>query len=151
MRAIVGLGLLFLAGVCVPKGFATTIEIVSHRHEYRRASAVVVGTVTSISTPRDGRGYAVRMRVDKRWKGPRAPELTVRSDQGLSGCGLRFEVGDKYLVYAVIDQETPDTPRELRVFPCSRSRQLDRLTAERVREYKQLNSRWFRLGSHLPL
>jgi len=75
----------------------------------------------------------------------------VRFHWGSDGCGLRFEVGDKYLVYAVFDQERPDTPRELWVFPCSRSRQLDQLDAKRVREYKQLNSRWFRLSSHLPL
>jgi hypothetical protein len=153
MRTIAALGLLLLSGIYAPKGFATTIAIVSHRQEYRQARAVFVGTVISVADASypSFRGYMVRFRVDKRWKGPSVPELNVRSDQGFRGCGPRFEVGEKYLVYALIEQEQPDDPPELAVDICSRSRRLDRHTSKDVREYKELNSMWFRLWSHVPL
>jgi hypothetical protein len=153
MRTVAALGLLLLSGIYAPNGFATTIAIISNRAEYRGTQAVFVGTVVSVAPARypSYRGYMVRFRVDKRWKGPKVPELSVRSDQGYAGCGPRFEVGEKYLVYAGIEQAQPDDPPELAVDPCSRSRRLDRQTSKEVRGYKELNSMWFRLWSHLPL
>ena len=150
MRGTVPLWFLLTSVIGAPLCFATTISIVSHRYEYRHSSAVFVGMVISITQPRDGRGDAIRFRVDKRWKGPSVPELTVRARSGAGSYIPRFDIGKKYLVYSSFEEDTPDTPRELFVKGLGRTRELDRLTPERVREYKQLNSPWFRLCSHIP-
>jgi hypothetical protein len=153
MRRNVTLWFLLSSVLFAPLCFATTISVVSHRYVYRNSSAVFVGTVISVTEPRDGRGYAIRFRVDKRWKGPRIPELTVRAPSGAGTYIPRFEVGEKYLVYSSFEQDTPSTPRELHVEEfggIGRTRRLNQFTPEKVREYKQLNSPWFRLWSHIP-
>jgi|HubBroStandDraft_4_1064222.scaffolds.fasta_scaffold42289_3 hypothetical protein len=69
----------------------------------RHAKAVFVGEVLEIaSTPKaelkmGASSYAIRLRVERYWKGVRTREVTVHTD--MVGCGPRFEVGRKYLVY----------------------------------------------------
>jgi hypothetical protein len=70
----------------------------------RHAKVVLVGEVLDITdTPKTdlemgANRYSVRLRVDRFWKGVKTREVTVHTD--MVGCGPRFEVGRKYLVYA---------------------------------------------------
>jgi hypothetical protein len=46
-------------------------------------------------------GLAVRFRVFKSWKGAAADELIVRTESQVTMCGVDFQVGQTYLVYAI--------------------------------------------------
>jgi hypothetical protein len=102
---------------------ACTIEIRgdgSPGYMRRHAKVVFVGEVLEITdTPKaelelGANHYSVRLRVDRFWKGVKTREATVHTD--MFGCGPRFEVGRKYLVYAFGEElETANTgTRELR-------------------------------------
>lgn len=70
------------------------------------ATAAFTGTVVSVreSTERTEHGRwpvrVVRFRVDGAWKGVNAPEVTVLTGMGGGDCGLDFDRGVRYLVYA---------------------------------------------------
>jgi hypothetical protein len=135
-----------------PPTVACSIEITSHRSDYRHARAVFVGEVLSVeeySTAEGEANHEVRFRVEKRWKGPKATELTVWSDLGrVCGGGPSFEVGQRYVVYAHESASVDVARLEAAVF--NRSRRLDVHGSERAAERRQLDSRWFRWRSRLP-
>lgn len=71
------------------------------------ATAVFTGTVVSIRettvSPEPGRWRPARMvgfRVDGAWKGVSAPKVVVLTGMGGGDCGLDFDRGARYLVYA---------------------------------------------------
>jgi hypothetical protein len=70
-----------------------------------RAKSVFVGEVveirkTSASDSEEGTSpFAVRLRVEKYWKGVKTIAVTVHVD--LHGCGPAMKVGKKYLVFAM--------------------------------------------------
>jgi hypothetical protein len=142
------LGLISLVG---PRGTACTVEVRGHRQEYRSARAVFAGTVLSVA-PADAGLVAVRLRVDRIWKGPRAKELTVLSDQGRACGGPRFATGEQYLIYAVdhASADKAEQNRELDVPFWSRSRELKTEGANNARERAELDSRSFRFRAWLP-
>ena len=74
----------------------------------RRAKAVFVGEVIAAreATREDERNhsapYVFRLRVERYWKGVKTPEISISAMDGPPHCcGMEFEVGEKYLVYAV--------------------------------------------------
>jgi len=87
---------------------ACTITVIGDgtpRSRLHHAKNVFVGEALEITdstqddVERGASPYAIRFRVEQYWKGVKTSELTVHSD--LTGCGPFFQVGHKYLVYAL--------------------------------------------------
>jgi hypothetical protein len=75
-------------------------------HEYGRASAVFVGTVTGLKTNKRGKGSydltprVFRFSVERAFSGVEGAEVEVATGRGGGDCGYNFRRGEKYLVYA---------------------------------------------------
>ena len=93
-----------------PAASACSCEAPSQAKAFRKAWAVFVGQAVEIEQ-REYRAdepggerlfpYAIKFKVERYWKGVKASEIVVSSDQGLLPCHLgRFVVGERYLVYA---------------------------------------------------
>jgi hypothetical protein len=95
---------------CVPPG--------PPREALAQAEAVFAGRVVSVGEQRGGdpdQPYLeVRIVPDRRWKGAAADTVTVRTPPNSAVCGVAFETGREYLVYA-------EGGGGLRVFLCSRT------------------------------
>jgi hypothetical protein len=75
-----------------------------------QAEAVFSGIVLSASGERNPQQperwpVQVTLRVTRRWKGPVADTLVIRTGEGGGDCGIRFQVGAEYLVYASGENE----------------------------------------------
>ncbi len=64
-----------------------------------RSAATFVGEVLSVE-PRRARGNAVKLRVERTFKGTLAAAVTLFTPDQPAACGRNFEVGERYLVYA---------------------------------------------------
>jgi hypothetical protein len=131
---------------------ACTIEVTSHRSDYRHARAVFVGEVLSVEEDPAAQGsakYVIHLRVEKRWKGPKTTELAIRSDLGRVCGGPRFATGQRYLVYAGESAEEEDQST-LVASSSPRSHALPSDHPDRAAERRQLDSRWFRWRARLP-
>jgi hypothetical protein len=138
------MGIVFAMVGATPSVEACTIVVVGHRSEFRASRAVFLGTVVSVLPGERGLSL-VKLRVDKRWKGPNSREMEILSDQGQRCGGPRFEAGKQYLVYARHD-ENPDGPLEV---PASSRSKPAEFSGASEREFRQLDSLWFRLRSRL--
>ncbi|MDQ3804778.1 MAG: carboxypeptidase regulatory-like domain-containing protein [Acidobacteriota bacterium] len=75
-------------------------------HEYGRASAVFVGTVTGLKTNKREEGSydfsprVFRFSVEQAFLGVAGHEVEVATGTGGGDCGYNFRRGEKYLVYA---------------------------------------------------
>jgi hypothetical protein len=125
------------------------VEYPTNRRAFRDARAVFIGTPVSswISQPDyDVEGpdmfiTAVRLMVEKSWKGVKTSEVTILSDSSLElqqTCGVGFTRGERYLIYAYGD--------ELKAMTfCGRDVTPVRAGDESaVKRLKQLGSFWFR-------
>ena len=84
----------------------------------REASTVVfTGEVVSIAPIEEG--YFVEFGVSERWKGPEGETIQVKTAANSAACGYAFDIGERYLVYAV-GEET-----DLSVNICGRTAPLD--------------------------
>jgi hypothetical protein len=76
------------------------------RKQFRHSAAVFVGQVVNIKVSGDlnaaklGYPYEITLQVEKSWKGAKGSKAVILSDNGLMGCSLRFQEGQRYLVYA---------------------------------------------------
>ena len=73
--------------------------------ERKKSKAVFVGEVVEIIVPKTASGAAawvaeVRFKVQRKWKGAEAEEISVFTANVCCACGFKFEVGESYLVYA---------------------------------------------------
>ena len=150
---------LFLAvlALVAPATFACSCSGVPRHHkDFREAKAVFIGQVTSISEGvyasanlpddlKDEVAREIRFKVGKNWKGAGRPEIVAWLDKGSEICsGLRFRDGEKWLVYAY------EFEGILIVHSfCSRTRPLETQDGYAEKEFKQLNSSWFRLKARL--
>ncbi len=67
----------------------------------KEAEAVFVGEVLAVSRDTAKRTMAINFKVEEYWKGVTYREVLVVSTlPGPGSCGLRVEVGEKFLVYA---------------------------------------------------
>ena len=91
------------ACVCVLLENPTSEEVKARfTHELKEASVVFSGEVTHLDK------FKVKFKVEKVWKGDTAEEITMLTgtkdnDDGtitISSCDYRFELGEKYVVYA---------------------------------------------------
>ena len=140
--------------------YSCTCLQTAHRKEFRQSDANFAGRVTEIredasyippklkvslnlqkmldSTKR----YLVRFKVEQKFKGVEGKEIVVDAYQSNSPCsGMEFLKGESYLIYA--DRKDG---RLTGGALCSRTRKLDRTS----KEYKELNSFWFRFRSRFP-
>ena len=65
-----------------------------------KSKAVFSGTVVAIDKKPGDFYVTVRFKVEEFWKGKLSKEATVSTGQGGGDCGYKFEVGQRYLVYA---------------------------------------------------
>lgn len=155
-QATLIVGLLILSA---QNAYSCTCEQITHRKEFRQSDVVFAGTVidvtedTSYVPPKlkvssalqkiidSTKRFVVRFKVEKKFKGVEGQEVQVdafRSDFGCSG--MVFGIGESYLIYA---DRTEGSLTGGNI--CSRTRKLDRIS----KEYKELNSFWFRLSSRV--
>jgi hypothetical protein len=71
------------------------------------------------------RGFEYEFTVDKMWRGVPARTSSVLTGRGAGDCGVRFEVGKSYLVYAHCDGEG-----DCFTIICTRTRELGRATED---------------------
>ncbi len=72
----------------------------SPREEMRRSKVVFVGTVVEADV--DGRNSSYRLRVEKSWKGSVSEFITISTADGT--CSHSFDIGERYLVYALVER-----------------------------------------------
>jgi hypothetical protein len=90
-------------------------QLIAH---YKATSAVFVGTVTLLQRavfsngPRDPEQMLVAyLTVDETFKGISTKEVAVMTEANSSGgCGLRFQVGQQYLVFAEPPRQSTESP-----------------------------------------
>jgi hypothetical protein len=99
----------FLIVLVYSSAMACECEIHKHRIDFRRATAVFIGTVTSITEPavpediedmKPQFSRLIKLKVDKRYKGGSIENEAVWSYEIPYSCGgFTFEVGKQYLIY----------------------------------------------------
>ena len=107
------LTLMLLAAYLLSPSLADACECVCTKHwntsplaMKRHSSAVFVGEIlevrelTEAEKTSDPIGYAIRMRVERYWKGVETKEVVVRSRLGCCSPQM-WDIGRKYLVYGV--------------------------------------------------
>ena len=85
------------------------------------AAAVFSGRVTAVSAPADAGGsmpVQVTFAVARSWKGVDRPAIVVNTPASSASCGVNFEKGQEYLVYALRSEGRLETNL------CSRTTQL---------------------------
>jgi hypothetical protein len=87
----------FACHCSLPKPKSLKREVEKARKESR---SVFSGRVLEISHDPQNFYRTVKFKVEKSWKGTLPEETTVVTGLGGGDCGYRFEVGEKYLVYA---------------------------------------------------
>ena len=108
---------LMLAGApdCT-SGALCSCAIRSPEISYARAEAVFVGVVTHAGEIGGEHGQPVTLRITRTWKGDSAENIVVHDAHP---CGVVFQAGVEYLVYALRDQDG-----RLYTTFCARSRPL---------------------------
>ena len=84
-----------------------------------KSKAVFSGKVVEVIQNPQFLYVEVRFKVESSWKQVRTDELIIRTGRG-GDCGYRFEVGQRYLVYAYGSGES-----RLETNICQRTRELD--------------------------
>jgi hypothetical protein len=96
-----------------------------------QASAVFEGIVTQLAPVAEE--VEVSLRVTRTWKGVSTETVRVRTRKDTAACGVAFEVGRGYLVYAN-QSAAADTAIPLEVLRCGRTR----LAAEADEDFVEL-------------
>jgi hypothetical protein len=98
----------------------------SPAQEVRKSTAVFRGRVLSHEEDTGNKKRRVRFEVLAAWKGPVAPELTVETGWGGTDCGLSFQSGHEYVVYANPRDPAASNPMDtLETDACTRSNRVD--------------------------
>lgn len=90
-----------------------------------KSSAVFLGTVMAVDRKPGDLYVAVRFKTEEFWKGALGNEVTVFTGVGRGDCGYKFEVGERYLVYAYRYNDT-----ELGTNICQRTAELIEATLD---------------------
>lgn len=113
---------------CPTVGGQTSEEIQKSRlNVFERTAAIFIGEVIELEQNK------VKFKVEKIWKGDSVDEITMSIQQGKhngksvsTSCDYRFEMGERYLVYAIYIND------ELNTGACSRTTSLKQV--ERAEE-----------------
>jgi hypothetical protein len=92
----------------------------SPREELRKAKAVFTGEIVEITPVSQGSSYLIKFKVKRFWKGVKGEFINVQSPGGL--CGLPFNVGEVWIVYAY--------GRELWTDNCRRTKKAENATED---------------------
>ena len=93
----------------------------------QHSDAVFAGRVVDIRYGGERSDNAVTFQVEGVWKGPLARQIRVFTASDDGRCGIGFELGRRYLVYANRDERT------LRAGSCSRTQRLNQHAREDLR------------------
>lgn len=151
MKQVVFIICLIVVSACSVQACSPVIQ--SHTKYFRKAKAVFIGTpieinVNDISQDSEElkyNPYKIKFRVEKSWKGNK-PEIMVVSDNGSGPCDqVKFQIGEKYLVYAFGKNLVVTT------YVGNRSWVVNKMDDFRKKEFAELDSFWFRLKANLWL
>jgi len=100
---------IFFGVLSVSNGFACTCMLSPKaqsldsavKKAYKNSSAVFVGEVTEIIQKPDVFFVEVKIKIEQKWNNGIAETVTIFTGKGGGDCGYHFEVGKKYLVYAL--------------------------------------------------
>ena len=79
------------------------------KEAYKKSSAVFIGEVIEVIKNPNVFFVEVRFKVEKTWNSESENEITITTGRGNGDCGYKFEVGEKYLVYAYGDKNNLGT------------------------------------------
>lgn len=68
--------------------------------DFQKATAVFVGRVLDVQRKENAENITVKFTVQKYWKGKISNTVKVMTASNSAACGVNFEVGKDYLVYA---------------------------------------------------
>lgn len=68
--------------------------------DFQKATAVFVGRVLDVQRKENAENITVKFAVQKYWKGKISNTVKVMTASNSAACGVNFEVGKDYLVYA---------------------------------------------------
>jgi hypothetical protein len=95
---IVVLVLLILLSIPVPSFACSCAESLSVENEYTRSVAVFRGEVIGVKEVDHSK--RVMIEVLENWKGANQSQIIIQTGLGDGDCGIDFEMGKEYLVYA---------------------------------------------------
>lgn len=78
-------------------------QVINARNESR---AVFSGKVLEITENNQTYSIAVRLKVERAWKGSLPAEIIIITGRGGGDCGSHFDLGESYLVYAYGSNES---------------------------------------------
>lgn len=118
---------LVVSATCVgftAKAYACSCLVGTREKEFEVAAAVFEGQVTSVAPRPEVRGSSGKiteatLKVVQAWKGIQTQQTTVLTPASASECGMSFEVGKSYLIYAKALEGS-----NLGVTTCSRTRKI---------------------------
>lgn len=100
---VLGLLLLFTLPLASPASACSCLPPPPPQEALHQADAVFLGEVVEnrlVERPDRWEERRVTFRLSRRWKGPEAAEIVVATPRDEAGCGVWFEPGTTYLVYA---------------------------------------------------
>lgn len=100
---VLGLLLLFTLPLASPASACSCLPPPPPGEALQQAEAVFLGEVVGnrlVEDPGGASGRQVTFRLLRRWKGPETAEVVVATPRDEAGCGVWFEPGEAYLVYA---------------------------------------------------
>jgi hypothetical protein len=133
-------------------------EYPTHRKEFAKSSAVFIGEVVKLEVPnaearqdfpddvRNSLGDLITLKIIKAWKGPKTGVHAIWEHASFFLCSKwKFKLGEKYLIYA-----NKANGVLIGANFCSRTRPLETTDKAQLKEFKKLDSFWFRFRSYLP-
>lgn len=129
-KLFVLVGLLTGVAVAANPGYTfacSCAEPLSVQKSSEGAHAVFTGKVVDVQDVKSSQGYlsrAVHFEADTVYKGKVETQIIVRTGQGGGDCGISFQTGSSYLVYAYGDDE------DLETGICTRTKHADQATED---------------------
>jgi hypothetical protein len=123
------LSILVTVATCVGftgKADACSCRVGPRKNAFETSAAVFEGQVTAIALKPKPSGFpgeiaSVSLTVIQAWKGIRTQQVTVLTPASASECGVSFQLGKNYLIYAAASEGS-----ELIVSACSRTREISK-------------------------
>jgi hypothetical protein len=121
------------------------------KHEIRASDLVFSGTVISkeiVVVPEEGVDklfwfhYAkYTIAVDTKYKGAAQDTIVINTGIGKGSCGFKFEIGERYIIYANYTTEYSLKETELGTNICNRTMPYNEDEDNKIRKYKKLLSK----------
>ena len=93
--------LIFIVSFPETSSACDCVKLSSPKEEFERSAIVFSGKVVEINEKQDGSGSkAVRFELSNTFKGHAQSQVVIRTGLSDANCGIKFEKGQEYLVYA---------------------------------------------------